>query len=203
MSFTGSRTPYAGARKRALLAALVACGLLFAVGAGVVLANGNPFAAYPPAKAALLQREQDARATAQALPHPTKNPSYTPPASSPQATPVAGIESLHEGPFSACQLLVSNFWQGPVNGQWYLVYAGSASASIATCDHSQGALADYGEQFGRYGDGPLTTIGMFTAPSGVTSLTITAVNGNLMTLQTQTGVLTFDLSANRFVAPAH
>ena len=202
MSLPDSTAPHAGSRKHALLAALVACGVLLAVGSGVVLANGNPFAGYPPAKAALLRHEQEASATARALPHPTKNPSYTPPTSPPQAPPVAGIENLHEGPFPACQLLVSDFWQGPVNGQWYLVYAGSASASIVTCDHSRGALAIYSEQVGRYGDGPITNIGMFTAPSGVTSLTITAVTGHTMTLQTPTGAITFDLSSNRFVTQA-
>ncbi len=186
--------------KRPLLASLIAGALFIAVGSGLVLARGNPFAKYPPAKAAILEREQNELATARAGSPAPKNPNYTPPASAPQPTPVAGIEDgVHEAPFPACEFLDNNFWQGPANGQWYLVYAGSASAHISTCDHSQGTLAIFSEQIGRYGDGPMTTVGWFTAPAGVRNLTITAVNGKVMTLRTNTGAtLEFYLSTDRF-----
>ncbi len=200
MSDSNSKLSHARARTRAVVAAAIFGGLLIVIGSGVVLASGNPFAKYPPAKAAILQREQNAIATAQAHTH-TKPTNFTPPPSAPAATPVAGIADLHEGPFPACQFSVNNFWQGPVNGQWELVYAGTQNSNMATCSGGRGALAIYSEEMGKYGDGPITTIGTFTVPTNATSLTITAVNGNDMTVRTNTGAsLTFDMRTNTFTS---
>ncbi|HEX8731263.1 MAG TPA: hypothetical protein VF725_04295 [Ktedonobacterales bacterium] len=201
MGDSDSKLSHARVRARTVAAAAIVGGLLIVIGSGAVLANGNPFAKYPPAKAAILQREQNAIATAQANAHATKPTHYTPPPSAPAATPVTGIEGLHQGPFPACQFSVNNFWQGPVNGQWELVYAGTKNSNIATCSNGQGALAIYSEEMGRYGDGPVTTIGTFTVPTSATSLTITGVNGGDMSVRTNTGAtLTFDLHTNTFTS---
>lgn len=59
-----SDEPRSGTWKRPLLASLIASAVFIAVGSGIVLANGNPFAKYAPAKATILQQEQNEMATA-------------------------------------------------------------------------------------------------------------------------------------------
>lgn len=194
MSASNRRTPRPPVWKRPALAVLIACGLVAIIGAGVALASGNPFAKYPPAKAAILQREQNAVATAQAQPHAPKNPNdVAAVASTPHPTETAGItNSQSAGPFSACKLLVQNMWQGPVNDRWEVVYAGATHHDLAACNDPQGALAIFDRN-------TAAQIGWYTAPTGVKSLTIIAVNGDVMTLRTDAGAtLTFNLATDKF-----
>lgn len=194
MSASNRRAPGPPLWKRPVVAILIACSLVVAIGAGVALASGNPFAKYPPAKAAILQREQNAVATAQAQPRAPKNPNYVAPAAStPHPTETAGITNgQNAGPFSACELLVQNTWQGPVNGRWEVVYAGATHHDLAACNDPQGALVIFDRS-------TAAQIGWYTAPAGAKSLAITSVNDEVMTLRTDTGAtLTFNLATNTF-----
>jgi hypothetical protein len=85
-------------------------------------------------------------------------------------------------------------WQGPVNGRWEVVYAGATHHDLAACNDPQGALAIFDRN-------TATQIGWHTAPAGVQNLTITAVNGDFMSLRTDAGAtLTFNLATNMFSA---
>ena len=88
-------------------------------------------------------------------------------------------------------------------GYWVCTGPGDGTSviqlGIGTSNSWVGAI--YSEEIGKYGDGPITTIGTFTAPTSATSLTITAVNGSAMTVRTNTGAsLTFNLGANTFMS---
>src|SRR5690348_11077783 len=119
------------------LAALVFGAVGTAVGVG--LAGQNPPRSHVPAglagdKAAQVQRQVDEveRARGRRKPAPADvggaAPYGTPsPASAPART--AGINNeMRQGPFPSSEFRVSNFYQGPASGRWYLVYAGTVAS---------------------------------------------------------------------------
>ncbi|WIG58632.1 MAG: hypothetical protein OJF49_001378 [Ktedonobacterales bacterium] len=178
----------------AVVLALLTGGVL--VSQRVILA-GDSSAKYPAAKATYMARYQQAQATAQAK-YPTASKGgptiYTP--SSPQPTPTfqAGIVDTHEGPFPACDLTVRNAWQGQVSGVWELVYAGVVYSDKAMCTGGQGGLRIYNRV-------STASLGTFLAPAGTSALTITAVNGVVMQLRSDTGqILTFNLQTHQYAA---
>jgi hypothetical protein len=178
------------------LAAIIGV-MLVLVGVGTVHAlqitqqtGGSGFPGYPPAKAKLLQREQQVMAEARKHRVP-KQPNYVPPPSSPTPRPQAGIVDMHQGPFSAMDFLVNNCWQGSIGSNWVLVYVGSTVKPDGRI--GQGALRLYTSTENFH------LIGIYVAPNGTSALTITAVNGDLMHLHTNTGSsLIFDLLTDQY-----
>jgi hypothetical protein len=148
-------------------------------------ANNN----LPPDKQKILEWEQQDMATARA--HPRPKPAHpTPPPAQPAPQLQAGIVDMHQGPFPSSEFIVRNFWQGPVGSNWELVYAG-ARANPVNQNLGPGALRIYTKT--------VDYIGTYVAPNNESPLTITAVNGSLMQLRTDTGkTLTFNLQTNQY-----
>jgi hypothetical protein len=120
-------------------------------------------------------------------PKPT-HPTPPPPQPAPQRQ--AGITDMHEGPFPASEFIVRNFWEGPVGSNWELVYSGALMSPTAQ-NPGPGALRIYTKT--------VDYIGTYVAPNNQSPLTITAVNGTLMQLRTDTGqTLTFNLQTNQY-----
>ena len=187
-----------GSARVLLLSAAVVIAVLTAsilVSQRVILA-GDSSAKYPAAKATYMARYQQAQATAQAK-YPTASKATEIPSSpQPTATFISGIVSTHEGPFPACDLTVRNAWQGQVNGVWELVYAGLAYPNFAEgdCSSGQGGLRIYNSE-------TTANLGTFLAPAGTSALTITAVNGVVMQLRSDSGqLLTFNLQTHQYTA---
>lgn len=161
---------------------------------GAQAASAGP-SAWPPAKATMLAQEEQQMAQARAHPHP--KPSYTPPLPQTPTVRQAGIIDTHQGPFPAAQFTVRNFWQGLVGKDWELVYAGAKVNSDGSM--GPGALVLYNETINHLGGFDLKVIGTYPAPNATTALTITAVNGNIMQLSTDTGnVLIFNLQTDQY-----
>lgn len=174
----------------AIVIALLTGGIL--VSQRIVQA-GDSSAKYPAAKATYMARYQQAQATARAK-YPTASKGgptiYTP--SSPQPTPTfpTGIFNIHEAPFSQSQFIVHNYYEGPVNGIWEIVYAGGPTTPQFTI--AQGGLRIY--NVATHAD-----LGQYLAPAGTSGLTITAVNGVVMQLRSDTGqILTFNLQTHQY-----
>jgi hypothetical protein len=109
----------------------------------------------------------------------------------------AGITDMHQGPFPASSFDVQDFYQGPAQGTWLLVYAG-ATTNPDTGAVARGALNVYAEpQVG----GPMTFVGTFQAPAGTGALAVTAAAGERLTLRSSRGgELTFNLATHRFTS---
>jgi hypothetical protein len=109
----------------------------------------------------------------------------------------AGITDMHQGPFPASSFDVRDFYQGPAQGTWLLVYAG-ATTNPVDGSVARGALNVYAEpQVG----GPMTFVGTFQAPAGTGALAVTAASGARLTLRTSRGgELTFNLATHRFTS---
>ena len=156
-------------------------------------ANNN----LPPAKEKLLELDQQEIATARAHPRP-KPPHPTPPPPQPAPQLQAGIVDTHEGPFPSSEFIVRNGWQGPVGSNWELVYAG-ASANPLNQNLGPGGLRIYTETATSTGGLDDNYVGMYPSPNNQSPLTITAVNGSIMQLRTDTGnTLTFNLQTNQY-----
>jgi hypothetical protein len=104
---------------------------------------------------------------------------------------------MHQGPFSASEFSVTNFWQGPVAGQWLLVYAGgspSTDGAIAT-----GGLRIYSEPVDPNTGSEPTFIGQYS--DGSSGLSIISATGRDLKLRSDQGdSLSFDLVAKTFGA---
>ena len=105
---------------------------------------------------------------------------------------------MNGGPFGGSLFAVNTYWQGPVDSNWELVYAG-AKKNPADDSVGPGALKVYTEGVGSCGGFAIQPIGTFLAPKGAGMLTIVAVNGTLMQLRTDTGsTLVFNLQTNQY-----
>lgn len=105
---------------------------------------------------------------------------------------------MHQGPFSATQFTVRNFWQGPLGPNWVLVYAG-AQRGGASSAAVHGALRLYNEPTDSYGDYHLRLIGTYLAPNNASALTITAVHADVLSLRTAAGItLSFNLQTHQY-----
>lgn len=187
-----TRRPPVGPRDKlwvivAVAAVLVVAGI--ATASAALGAGGLP-QGYPPAKATELAQQQQAIATARAHPKSKDGPAPVFPSPQPTATFQAGINThMHEGPFSASQFTVRDAWLGQVDSTWENVYAGGFTNPDGSV--GQGALKIY-TALDQY-------IGTYTAPAGSAALTITAVNGDVMQLRTDSGVtLTFNLQTHLY-----
>jgi hypothetical protein len=181
-----------------LISALTA-GLIGSATILLVHAGARPVApmlsSLPPAKAKLLDREQQDRANAQAHATGTKGFPVVP---RPQPPPqlAAGIINMHQGPFPASEFTVSNFWQGPVGSQWLLVYAGAEPGGAGSGDRS--ALRVYTQTTNSLGGLDLSLQGTFV-PGTTGILTIEGVSTASMLLRSSGGTsLVFDLVTRRF-----
>lgn len=134
-------------------------------------------------------------------------PSFTPwPAPTPQTCtspvdplPRAGVNNPdHQGPDPTVKYPVNDSWAGQVGSDYIQAWAGGVSANADSTPNTAALwLYSYTESANHCGwDSNL--LGQFVL-SGYKSLTIKAVNGNLMTLTTDTGhAVTFDLLARHF-----
>jgi hypothetical protein len=120
-----------------------------------------------------------------------------PPTAQPEPTRQAGISNVRQGPFSTSIFTVRNFWQGPVGNTWLLAYAGARTNPDGTL--GQGGIMLYQEISNHAGGFTLQRVGMFLATRPCTALTITAAQGELLTLRSASGAsLTFNLQTHQF-----
>jgi hypothetical protein len=165
-----------------------------AVGAVASMAGGmSP-------KDQFVQQMQQERAAAVAAPRAPKNVAG-PLAPSAKLARQSGILDVHQGPVQGSDFLVSNSWQGPVNGSgdtWYVVWAGSK----VNPDGSSGAPGVIVHRQTPTADGMSVTdeaVGTFTARGANGSLTITAQNGAILDLRTASGqLIRFNLVTGQF-----
>jgi hypothetical protein len=108
----------------------------------------------------------------------------------------AGITVMHQGPFPASSFDVQNFYQGPAQGTWLLVYSGATTNPYGAV--ARGALNVYAEpQVG----GPMTFVGIFQAPVGTGALAVIASSGERLTLRSSRGgALAFNLATHKFTS---
>jgi hypothetical protein len=115
----------------------------------------------------------------------------------PAPTRQAGIVNMQQGPFLSSVFTVRNFWQGPVGSDWVLAYAGAKPSADSTA--SQGGIVLYTETVNQAGGFDMHPLGTFLAPAGSPALTITAVQGNLLTVRSEAGrTLSFNLQTHQF-----
>jgi hypothetical protein len=177
------------------LAALVA---LVSLGAGAVLvaqAEAGPSAAQqlPPFK---IQP-----GTFRPMPVSTPWPAPTPQSCTSPVDPLppAGIRNPdHQGPLATPQYPVIDSWAGEVGADYILAWAGGISSKAdGVPDKGALFLYSYVESANRCGY-EMKPLGQFVLRS-YKSLTITAVDGNAMTLTTNTRrTVSFDLLARHF-----
>jgi hypothetical protein len=172
-------------------AAAAFVGLALSTAGVVAWADNQAQSAIPPDKAALAQREVS---QASAQPHPDKKAGAAQAAAAAAAAPVtdahtAGInDEMHQGPFGSADFVVSNFYEGPVGGSWYLVYAGTTKSG-------QGGLRVMSETPA----GVITLVGDYVLPKGMTSVRVTQFAGTVLTVQDVQGAMaTFDLATKVF-----
>ena len=173
--------------------------LLVAVAAGTVATMAGGLSA----KQQYLQnvQNQDAARAANAPQHSKTVPSASPALSAQKATRAQGILDIHQGPVPASQFGVTNQWTGPVPGSgdvWYRVFAGANFPGTS----SAGTPAIYVDLSTPTPDGygfDIKFVGIYTIPAADTWLTVTAVNGSLVDLMTQSGrVYHFDLTTKSY-----
>ncbi len=171
----------------ALVGAFALIEIILAHG-GVVGPAADSTPPLPPAKATIFARSQQAIATARAGTPAPKLP-YAPPAAQPTATLTTGIFQEQEGPFSNSDFSIHDEYQGPVDGHWVVIYAGTAWTNFPTT--GVGALRVYtvGVRF----------VGVFDAPDGSGDLNITGVSGTTLQIVSDKGThLTFDMATDTF-----
>lgn len=166
----------------------------------VVSASGSP-SPTASSKAAFMQQQAADRAAAAAGPRASKASGAGPAVGE---TPVrqSGILNVRQGPVSVDEFLVNNSWQGPVNGSgsaWWVVWAGSMGPNGAfpgapgIIVHVQTPTAD-GTGFTD------VSIGTFADQKADGPLSISAVNGTTIQLQSAAGhMYRFNLETNQFV----
>ncbi|WIG61171.1 MAG: hypothetical protein OJF49_003919 [Ktedonobacterales bacterium] len=155
-----------------------------------VILAGGAYSNYPPAKATEMAREQQAMATARANSNKPSKATEIPSSPQPTATFQAGIVNAHQAPFPPSVFFVNNSYAGPVNGVWEVVYAGRVTNQDGSA--GQGGLRIYNMVTD-------TNLGQFLAPAGTSALTITAVNGVVMQLRSDSGqLLTFNLQTHQY-----
>jgi len=88
-------------------------------------------------------------------------------------------------PFAASEFSANTLYQGPVGASWVYVYAGA--------QQGRGALRMY--------DSHQTLLGVYTTPSATQWVKIRGAQGNVLTLESDTGAtLTFNLATRTFGA---
>ena len=111
----------------------------------------------------------------------------------PLPTRKAGVLDMRQGPFSATDFAVQNFWRGQLGASWLLVYAGTRRSPEGAPD--QAAIRVYSES----PDLRLTLIGTFPLNDGSKAARVSGSNGSMVELQTDGGrKISFDLNARQF-----
>jgi len=118
-----------------------------------------------------------------------------------KAVRAQGILDVHQGPVPASEFAVTNQWAGPINGSgdvWYRVFAGANAPGLS----GSGTPAVYVDTSTPTSDGyavDIKFVGIYTLSTADSWLTITAVNGTVFDLKTQSGsVYHFDLITKQF-----
>lgn len=161
-------------------------------------------AGYPPGKkAAVLNHYQQAlrdynnAAKAGRNVRPSKQPPALP--SSPQQLPT-GIIDHALGPFEPSEFLISNAWQGVVDGRRYEVFAGElGNGGAANSQPQTGAVRVYTLSISADNSLSYTDIGTFPASAATAQLTVTSFSGAILTLSSENGqMVTFDVLTDQF-----
>jgi hypothetical protein len=179
--------------KLRLVGALATTLVIAAIAAGTVasLAGGlNP-------KQLFTQKiDQHRAAAAQAVSPKQKSGPRLPAPTSEKATRLAGIEDIQQGPVPASEFLVTNQWSGPESpgsNEWWQVYAGAKGQTIPAVYVETSIPTADGYSF------QTSVVGIFSAPNADSALRITAANGAVLDLVTQTGrVFHFNLAIDRY-----
>jgi hypothetical protein len=140
----------------------------------------NPYASYPPAKRAMLERVAQTREATLNKPIPSKNPHYVPPRGTPTTVQVwrSGISAGGPVPFSGADYQITNQWQELVDGMHVSVYAGAEGQ-----DPAQGVLV----VFATASNFSTQTAHTWLAPAHAGALRITAAHGHVLTLASASG----------------
>jgi hypothetical protein len=144
-----------------------------------------------------MQGPQQLLKDGRAHPHAKPTNQNQAPAVQPAPARQEGIADLGQGPFPHSAFAVDNFWQGPVDSDWVLAYAGAKSNADGTA--GVGGIVLYTETVNNLGGFDLHPLGTFLAPNGTSALTITARQGNLLLLHSKVGQqLAFNLVSHQF-----
>jgi len=104
---------------------------------------------------------------------------------------------MHQGPFAATAFTVANFYRGPADHTWLLVYAG-ATRDLATGATLNGAVRIYALPDP---DGPLTEIGTYSPKHSRTAIKIIRAESTRLILMDGTGhTFAFNLDTDRFTS---
>lgn len=195
----------------ALTVSIAVLSFVFAVGASVSSDAANSYQQYrdpmlaagglPPAKAALLQKEQDAVNAARANASSQSSTQVQAPAmaSVAPAPYPTGISDSTDGP-PPTEFLVKNAWHGPGGSHvWLAVFAGGARQHPGMDMSTQAAVRVMSMNPDPSGPLNLQDVGTFVAPGTASSLTISGVSGNVLNLITDAGKsLTFDVTTDTY-----
>jgi hypothetical protein len=190
------RTSLRNFRGLIIASTLVIVTLIFLISAvNRTQANGIPSASLQ--KQYSMQQEiSQNQAQARAHPH-TKPVQIQTPASQPAPVLHGGIIQMHQGPFPSSIFTVRNVWQGQINSEWILAYAG-ARTNVHSLS-GQGGVVLYTEKSSTSGGFDVHRIGVFLAPMSTSPLTIVTLSGHFMTLRTDTGTqLIFNLQTHQY-----
>lgn len=106
-------------------------------------------------------------------------------------TPQTGIAVVHQGPFANSTFSPMDQYIGPVNGQFEVVFAGTAWTNYEA-KQGQGALRVY--------DNSAKLLGVYYAPDGSRWLQINSVQGTVLSLSSnKSALLQFNLATHAFV----
>lgn len=154
--------------------------------------SGQPTSfALPADRQAFLNRRATEIAFAPKAPPVTKGPPLAISAAEVQRTPETGIRDVQISPFQSRDAIIANRWQGSVAGKFVVVYAGRLinppdQGFIAVSSGTSGA--------------PDFSLQRYPTPQRVGSVRITAENGALLTLTSDSGArFTFDVGKRTFV----
>ena len=119
--------------------------------------------------------------------------------SSPQPARVGGLSQMREAPFGTSIWRVNDQWYGSVGGAWLQVYAGGPTTP-------DGAAVAYGAVRvlslpldPNAADQTVTDVGDFAPTPHTGALTISAVNGDVLTLRDPSGrIVRFDVATDSF-----
>jgi hypothetical protein len=180
-------------RRIAIVAGFV--GVSFIVVGVVSASNDSGVRILPPEKQKIVDQENLAQ---QKAPRADKSKLHAPVQSGSLPARISGISDQRSGPFPGPLYAVVNSWQGPVNGEWLIVFAGGPHTDRDGGPVATGGVRIYvgpiqpsiGEQFVAVGDRLSKLPG---------ELSVISVSGNVMTLRNAARtVTTFDLGSKTF-----
>ena len=180
-------------RRIGLVAAIV--GLSFLVVGVVSASNEGGVRILPPEKQKIVDQENLARQNA---PRADKSKLGRPPPNGPLPARISGISDQRSGPFPGPLYAVVNEWNGPVNGEWLIVYAGGPHADHDGGPVATGGVRIYSEPIQPSINDALVSVGdrLSKLPG---ELSIISVSGDVMTVRNAAGTLTtFNLGTKTF-----